>query len=44
VLGNDSADAIAGSMRANLAEFEAWEHIARSTDFDALDDGPDRRA
>jgi NAD(P)-dependent dehydrogenase (short-subunit alcohol dehydrogenase family) len=44
VLGNDSADAIAGSMRANQAEFEAWEHVARSTDLDAMDAGPDRMA
>jgi NAD(P)-dependent dehydrogenase (short-subunit alcohol dehydrogenase family) len=36
VLGNDSADAIASSMRANQAEFEAWEHVARSTDLNGV--------
>jgi NAD(P)-dependent dehydrogenase (short-subunit alcohol dehydrogenase family) len=35
VLGNDSADAIAGSMDRNAAEFRAWEHVARSTDLQA---------
>ena len=32
VLGNDAADAIAGSLEANAAELRAWEHVARGTD------------
>jgi NAD(P)-dependent dehydrogenase (short-subunit alcohol dehydrogenase family) len=32
VLGNDAADAIAGSMEKNAAELRAWEHVARGMD------------
>ena len=34
-LGNDAADMIAAYLDDSRAEFGAWEHITRSTDYDA---------
>ncbi|GAA4608842.1 oxidoreductase [Actinoallomurus liliacearum] len=34
-LGNDAADAISASLDAARAEFLAWEHVSRGTDFDS---------
>jgi NAD(P)-dependent dehydrogenase (short-subunit alcohol dehydrogenase family) len=35
-LGNDAADMIAAYLDDSRAEFSAWEHITRSTDYDAV--------
>ena len=35
VLGNDAADMIGAYLDDSRTEFSAWEHIARSTDYDA---------
>jgi NAD(P)-dependent dehydrogenase (short-subunit alcohol dehydrogenase family) len=35
VLGNDAADAIGAELESQTAEFAAWEHVSRATDFDA---------
>ncbi|SDE47844.1 oxidoreductase [Glycomyces harbinensis] len=35
VLGADAADAIGAELKAQQAEFTAWEPVARGTDFDA---------
>jgi NAD(P)-dependent dehydrogenase (short-subunit alcohol dehydrogenase family) len=34
-LGNDAADMIGAYLDDSRAEFSAWEHIARSTDYNA---------
>jgi NAD(P)-dependent dehydrogenase (short-subunit alcohol dehydrogenase family) len=34
-LGNDAADTISAYLDDSRAEFSAWEHISRSTDYDA---------
>jgi NAD(P)-dependent dehydrogenase (short-subunit alcohol dehydrogenase family) len=34
-LGNDAADLIAAYLDDSRAEFSAWEHVSRSTDYDA---------
>jgi NAD(P)-dependent dehydrogenase (short-subunit alcohol dehydrogenase family) len=35
VLGTDAADAVGGHLEKELAEFRAWEAVARGTDFPA---------
>jgi hypothetical protein len=34
-LGNDAADMIAAYLDDSRTEFSAWEHVTRSTDYDA---------
>jgi NAD(P)-dependent dehydrogenase (short-subunit alcohol dehydrogenase family) len=34
-LGNDAADMIAAYLDDSRAEFSAWEHVSRGTDYDA---------
>jgi hypothetical protein len=34
-LGNDAADMIAAYLDGSRAEFSEWEHITRSTDYEA---------